>query len=93
MGLINRLQEFHGLPVFDFPASVRDTGDAAGLPAPESVAWRISVANPYEGDDWGVVFDRFLAAVHASQVCALIVGCWGPLRRSGGGDQTPRVDA
>ncbi|WP_433179176.1 STM4015 family protein [Actinoallomurus sp. CA-150999] len=77
MGIMNRLQEFHGLPVFDFPASVEDPQDAAGLPTPESVAWRISVMNPYEGDDWEVVFGRFLAAVDTSQVRALIVGCWG----------------
>jgi hypothetical protein len=77
MGIINRLQEFHGLPVFDFPASAQYPEDAAGLPAPESVAWRISVTNPYEGDDWEVVFARFLAAVETSQVRALIVGCWG----------------
>jgi hypothetical protein len=74
---MNQLQEFHGLPVFDFSASVQDPQDAAALSAPESVAWRISVVDPYAGDDWEVVFGRFLAAVDTSQVRALIVGCWG----------------
>ena len=56
MAMLNRMQEFHGLPVFDFPASELDPQDASGLPAPESVAWRVGVLNPYEGDDWEVVF-------------------------------------
>lgn len=73
MSAVEHLQELHGLPAFDFP-----TGDAAGLPAPESVAWRISV-DPYEEpeetfqDAWG----RFLATVDPSRVRALIIGQWG----------------
>ncbi|MGP4009125.1 STM4015 family protein [Streptomyces sp. 4N124] len=77
MAMLNRMQEFHGLPVFDFPASELDPQDAAELPAPESVAWRVGVLNPYEGDDWEAAFTRFLATVPAAQVRALIVGCWG----------------
>src|SRR3954453_11719335 len=77
MSLINRLQEFHGLPVFEFPASVQDPQDVADLPAPESVAWRVSVVNPYEGVNWEMAFARFLAAVETSRVRALIGGCWG----------------
>ncbi|MGP8298307.1 STM4015 family protein [Streptomyces inhibens] len=71
------LQEFHGLPAFDFPDSVEGPGDAAGLPAPESVAWRISWSCWDEGEEWEEAFARFLSAVDTTRVRALIVGAWG----------------
>ncbi|MFI6996425.1 STM4015 family protein [Nocardia sp. NPDC050175] len=67
------LEEFGGLPAFDFPTD--DTDSADKLPAPDSVAWRISVFD--ENDPWVAAFDEFLDAVDSTQVQALIIGCWG----------------
>ncbi|MBH5337852.1 STM4015 family protein [Streptomyces pactum] len=73
MSAVEHLQELHGLPAFDFPS-----GDLSGLPAPESVAWRISV-DPYGDDDrpFGEAWESFTGAVDLSRVRALIIGQWG----------------
>ncbi|WP_017236646.1 STM4015 family protein [Streptomyces sp. SS] len=68
------LQEFHGLPVFDFPAA-----DArVELPEADRVAWRISAPTYSDpGDElWGPRFERFLKTVDARRVRALVVGGW-----------------
>ncbi|KOG28978.1 MULTISPECIES: STM4015 family protein [Streptomyces] len=68
------LQEFHGLPVFDFPAE-----DArVELPEADRVAWRISAPTYSDpGDElWGPQFERFLKTVDARRVRALVVGGW-----------------
>ncbi|MEE1816900.1 STM4015 family protein [Streptomyces sp. SP18ES09] len=68
------LQEFHGLPVFDFPGA-----DAqVGLPATDAVAWRISAPTYSDpGDElWGPQFERFLKTVDTGRVRALVVGGW-----------------
>ncbi|MDT9689981.1 STM4015 family protein [Streptomyces sp. P9(2023)] len=69
------MQEFHGLPVFEFPERDDDVDD---LPDPASVAWRISGATYCDPEDeqWEQVFARFLAAVDTNQVRALVVGGW-----------------
>jgi hypothetical protein len=68
------LQEFHGLPVFDFP----DADAVGGLPDAASVAWRVSSPTYGEpGDEsWEPRFRRFLATVDASRVRALVIGGW-----------------
>ncbi|AJF68251.1 STM4015 family protein [Streptomyces vietnamensis] len=68
------LQEFHGLPVFDFPGP-----DAqVELPATDTVAWRISAPTYSDpGDElWGPQFERFLKTVDTGRVRALVVGGW-----------------
>ncbi|AXE24491.1 leucine-rich repeat domain-containing protein [Streptomyces globosus] len=73
MGYPGRLTEWYGLPVHDFP--VGPEGDAAALPEPDAVAWRIS-ADPREvRETWPEVFARFRAAVDTARVRSLVVGC------------------
>ncbi|MFE4176783.1 STM4015 family protein [Streptomyces sp. NPDC056909] len=79
MTISGHLQELHGLPAFDFPAA-----DAkAELPAPGSVAWRISV-DAYEAEEqWEAAFARFTEAVDTTRVGALIIGSWSDAYDSG----------
>ncbi|MFJ9364527.1 STM4015 family protein [Nocardia sp. NPDC101769] len=74
MTISTHLQEFHGLPIVEFP------GDAAevALPAPDAAAWRIAV-DPYgdSPEEWPAAFARFLAAVDTARVRALVIGQWG----------------
>ncbi|MFI9508872.1 STM4015 family protein [Nocardia sp. NPDC052566] len=79
MAIGEHLTEFCGLPAFDFP----DAGEElSGLPAAESVAWRIGVES-YDADEaWVDCFGRFLAAVDVKQVRALIVGCWNDVNET-----------
>ncbi|RSS83928.1 leucine-rich repeat domain-containing protein, partial [Streptomyces sp. WAC02707] len=74
MTIGHHLQEFHGLPVFDFP----DAAAPVELPDAAGVAWRISAPTYSDpGDErWGTRFERFLKAVDASRVRALVVGGW-----------------
>ncbi|MBI0296440.1 STM4015 family protein [Streptomyces sp. PRKS01-29] len=72
---VHHLDELHGLPAFDFPAS--DQGVV--LPETDTVAWRISY-NPYsdeEEDGFDGRFQRFLTTVAPGRVRALIIGMWG----------------
>ncbi|MFD9465644.1 STM4015 family protein [Streptomyces sp. NPDC060027] len=81
---INRhLEEFHGLPAFDFPEGDGKSSRAASLPAPETVAWRISVDAYDSKEQWEDAFARFLAAVDTQQVRALIVGAWSEVYDNG----------
>ncbi|MEU5974618.1 STM4015 family protein [Streptomyces sp. NPDC047315] len=78
---MSNLQEFHGLPVFDFPSS----GEKVELPDAAAVAWRIAVDGYGDSDDeeWEQAFERFLAAVDPAQVRALVVGVWKEAYDSG----------
>ncbi|MFJ9113383.1 STM4015 family protein [Streptomyces sp. NPDC102283] len=67
------LHEFGGLPVADF----QHTTDGGARPAPDAVAWRVSV-DPYDDDrPWEEEFADFLDQVDPSGVRALIIGQWG----------------
>ncbi|MFE1547997.1 STM4015 family protein [Streptomyces sp. NPDC058718] len=74
--------EFHGLPVFDFPAVLADPdaspAPSAELPDAEAVAWRISAPTYSDpGDEhWEPLFERFLKTVDPGRVRALVVGGW-----------------
>ncbi|MEU2244564.1 STM4015 family protein [Streptomyces sp. NPDC018338] len=74
--------EFHGLPVFDFPAVLADpdasTAPSAELPDAEAVAWRISAPTYSDpGDEhWEPLFERFLKTVDPERVRAVVVGGW-----------------
>ncbi|MEV5972343.1 STM4015 family protein [Streptomyces sp. NPDC051921] len=86
------LQEFHGLPVFEFPAP----GAAAELPDAAAVAWRLSAptyADP-EDEQWQPLFERFLATVDTARVRAVVVGGWDePYETSSAGIVTALMGA
>jgi hypothetical protein len=74
MRVNEHLDELHCLPTFDFPAA--DARD--GLPAPGSVAWRLSV-EAYDEDpeeSFEELWRRFLTTVDPAGVRALVVGAW-----------------
>lgn len=68
------LQEFHGLPVYEFPAP----GATVELPDAASVAWRLSAPTYSDPEDerWEPLFERFLATVDTARVRAVVVGGW-----------------
>ncbi|BBC38990.1 uncharacterized protein SGFS_102840 [Streptomyces graminofaciens] len=76
MTIGDHLREFHDLPAFTFPDSVKGPEDAAGLPNPESVAWRVAVESYESDEEWEDAFGRFLASVDTTKVRALVVGAW-----------------
>lgn len=76
MSIGAHLHKFYGLHVFEFPESPKAVVPEGGYPAPESVAWRLSI-DPYDGDGtWDEMFARFLATVDTSRVRALVLGTW-----------------
>ncbi|WP_329378947.1 STM4015 family protein [Streptomyces sp. NBC_01716] len=74
MTISNHLQELDGLPAFDFPDA--EAEPKAKLPDAGSVAWRVAVDAYESEEEWESAFARFLKAVDATQVRALIVGAW-----------------
>ncbi|MFE7773642.1 STM4015 family protein [Streptomyces sp. NPDC057445] len=80
MTISGHMQEFHGLPAFDFPGA---DAKADGLPEAASVAWRITVDAYESEEEWEAAFARFTAAVDTSKVRALIVGAWSDVYDSG----------
>ncbi|MFJ8078455.1 STM4015 family protein [Streptomyces sp. NPDC096176] len=86
MTISNHLQEWYGLPAFDFPDAEAQSAGKVELPAPSGVAWRISVDSYESGEDWPDAFARFAAAVDTTQVRALIVGSWSDAYDSGPGE-------
>lgn len=83
MTIGSHLEEFHDLPVHRFPKSVKDRPGAAGLPAPESVAWNITVDSYDTEEGWEEAFGRFLASVDTEKVRALVVGAWNEVYDNG----------
>ncbi|MEU5255442.1 STM4015 family protein [Streptomyces longwoodensis] len=72
MTIGDHLHAFHGLPAFTFPGPEAK----AELPAPDSVAWRVT-SDVYDADEeWESAFARFLDAVDTTAVRALVVGAW-----------------
>ncbi|MEV3963716.1 STM4015 family protein [Nocardia sp. NPDC050193] len=72
------LEEFGGLPVFDFPERLDDpapTGASVDHPEVDMVAWRLAVDWDSEVP-WVDEFDRFLEAMDSTRVRALVVGTW-----------------
>ncbi|WP_255311121.1 STM4015 family protein [Streptomyces viridosporus] len=75
----SHLTRFHGLPVrlFDGTGGTGETGEGKGpgpeLPAPASVAWRLTTEGevPFE-ERWR----RFLDRVRTDEVVALVIGAW-----------------
>ncbi|MEU8618346.1 STM4015 family protein [Streptomyces sp. NPDC048623] len=77
MTIGNYLRVFHDLPVFEFPAPGGEA-QAASLPDPASVAWRLSAPTYSEPEDeeWEQLFPRFLDTVDTTKVRAVVVGGW-----------------
>ncbi|WP_280424147.1 STM4015 family protein [Nocardia carnea] len=73
----DHLEEFGGLPAFDFPEPGTPAAPAAtALPDAATVAWRVSETG-WEGDrTWEQTFTRFLDSVDTTAVTSLIVGNW-----------------
>lgn len=72
------LEEFGGLPVFDFPERLDDpahAGVSVDHPEADTVAWRLAVDWDSEVP-WVDEFDRFLETVDSTRVRALVVGTW-----------------
>ncbi|MFF6783017.1 STM4015 family protein [Streptomyces sp. NPDC012510] len=83
MTIGSHLEEFHDLPVHEFPPGVEGPEDAGDLPAPESVAWRVAV-DAYDSEEpWEDAFARFVASVDTTKVRALIVGAWRDVFETG----------
>ncbi|WP_194818033.1 STM4015 family protein [Nocardia sp. XZ_19_385] len=85
MAISDHMEEFHGLPVFEFP----DAATTVELPAPGAVAWRIGIEPWDSKETWAAAFARFLDAVDSTAVRALVVGVWG----EGDDDSEPVVAA
>ncbi|MES5819876.1 STM4015 family protein [Streptomyces sp. RG80] len=73
MTIGDHLDALHGLPAYDFPGPDAST---AGLPEPDSRAWRVA-ADVYDSEEsWTAAFARFCDTVDTIRVRALIVGAW-----------------
>ncbi|SOD58275.1 hypothetical protein SAMN06297387_10168 [Streptomyces zhaozhouensis] len=77
MTIHGHLEEFHGLPVFEFPQLSQGPVDRSSLPAADAAAWRITVGSYDPEEPWADAFARFLDAVDPGGVRALVVGAWG----------------
>ncbi|MFB7912063.1 STM4015 family protein [Kitasatospora sp. NPDC056076] len=85
MTVNHHLEQFHGLPVFDFVQAL-EAAEAAGptdgagpapLPDAAAVAWRIRL--DYESErTWPERWQQFLEAVDTERVAALVIGQWAP---------------
>ncbi len=70
------LEEFYGLPTYDFPLPPGEDEVMPILPKADSVAWRLAV-EPWDAEEtWLECFDRFLQAVDTEEVGAIVVGSW-----------------
>ncbi|MEV8326375.1 STM4015 family protein [Kitasatospora sp. NPDC056731] len=80
MTVNHHIEQFHGLPVFDFVQALdeaADAGDAAAvtLPEPASAAWRIGLH--YESEEaFTERWRQFLDRVDTERVTAVVIGPW-----------------
>ncbi|MFI6154984.1 STM4015 family protein [Kitasatospora sp. NPDC051170] len=80
MTVNQHLEQFHGLPVFEFVPALEEAeanGGAAELPGPDGVAWKVGLH--YESErsfvEW---WQRFLDTVDTERVRAVVIGLWAP---------------
>ncbi|MFD8706459.1 STM4015 family protein [Kitasatospora sp. NPDC059648] len=82
MTVNQHVEQFHGLPVFDFVHALQEAeasgeAGAARLPEAAAVAWRIALE--YESEQsWVERWQQFLDAVDTERVTALVIGQWAP---------------
>ncbi|MFF0411243.1 STM4015 family protein [Kitasatospora sp. NPDC004745] len=80
MTVNHHIEQFHGLPVFDFVQAVDAAAEAGGavvpgLPEPAAVAWRIGLN--YESEEaFTERWEQFLDTVDAERVAAVVIGPW-----------------
>lgn len=80
MTVNHHIEQFHGLPVFDFVQALdeaADAGDAAAVPLPEpaSAAWRIGLH--YDSEEaFTERWRQFLDTVDTERVTAVVIGPW-----------------
>ncbi|MFJ4593540.1 MULTISPECIES: STM4015 family protein [unclassified Kitasatospora] len=80
MTVNHHIEQFHGLPVFDFVQALdeaADGGDAAAvtLPEPASAAWRIGLH--YDSEEaFTERWRQFLDTVDTERVTAVVIGPW-----------------
>ncbi|WP_216895145.1 STM4015 family protein [Nocardia alni] len=70
------LEEFYGLPTYDFPPPPGEEEVMPVLPEADSVAWRVGIESWDAQESWPACFERFLEAVDTEKVGAIVVGCW-----------------
>ncbi|MER7755395.1 STM4015 family protein [Kitasatospora sp. NPDC097643] len=82
MTVNHHIEQFHGLPVFDFVRAVDEAGQkvAAGgvpdrLPEAGSVAWKIGLEYGSE-ETFAERWEEFLDTVDADRVTAVVIGLW-----------------
>ncbi|MFF3067832.1 STM4015 family protein [Kitasatospora sp. NPDC057904] len=76
MTVNDHIEEFHGLPVFDFAEAVEREEAAAGtLPQATAVAWKVGLDYDSEGT-FGERWQRFLDTVDTARVTAVVIGQW-----------------
>jgi len=75
------LEEFCGLPAYDFPPLPNEEqGEVMPrLPEPDAVAWRLALAGWSSEEAWSEYFERFVEAVDVERVRAIIVGLWSDI--------------
>ncbi|MFC8093466.1 STM4015 family protein [Streptomyces sp. NPDC057301] len=76
MAISRRMNEWGGLPLYEFPLLEEDLPES--LPAADAVAWRVTVEDYCEGErgHWAATFARLAKAVDLSRLRALVVGIW-----------------
>lgn len=72
----DHLEEFGGLPAFDFPTPGSEGSPIAALPEAPAVAWRLAETGWEDDCTWDTLFAGFLDSVDTSAVTALIIGIW-----------------
>ncbi|MFF2041534.1 STM4015 family protein [Kitasatospora sp. NPDC058170] len=75
MTVNHHIEQFHGLPVFDFSNDPKDPDHPRTPPAPGEAAWRLALE--YESaEDFTALWSSFLATVDPAGVRALVIGPW-----------------
>ncbi|GAA0669081.1 STM4015 family protein [Kitasatospora atroaurantiaca] len=74
MAIGKHIEEFHGLPVFDFFPEEEPEQDRE-LPAPGAAAWRVGLDYDAE-ESFEERWTAFLDAVECSEVRAVVIGPW-----------------
>ncbi|MFE6051292.1 STM4015 family protein [Kitasatospora sp. NPDC056446] len=82
MTVNDHIEQFHGLPVFDFVGALEEAGGqdgpaALGLPDAAAAAWRINLDYDSEST-FAERWQQFLDTVDTERVTAVVIGQWAP---------------
>ncbi|MQS17814.1 leucine-rich repeat domain-containing protein [Streptomyces kaniharaensis] len=76
MPVSSHIEQFHGLPVFDFVQAVEEgEGAAVTLPEPASVAWKFGLDFESE-ESFAERWQQFIDTVDTERVSAVVIGQW-----------------